>query len=48
MLIFLSVLMVALLVWMIVCDIRQGRDTKAKLDELEKIVKEIEEKMREE
>ena len=46
MLIFLSLVMVALLVWMPFSDIKQTRDTKTKLEELERLVKAVEKKMK--
>lgn len=50
MLIFLSVSMVALLVWMVLCEIRRGREIKTKLDKQNRIAdsirKGIEETMR--
>lgn len=48
MLIFISAVMVILLVWMVLCEMKRDRDTKAKLDGLERIVERIEEKMKKE
>jgi len=43
--IFVSVFMVAVLVGMVLYEMKRDRDTRTKLDELEAVVKRIEEKM---
>lgn len=45
MFIFVSVFMVAVLVGMVLYEMKRDRDTRTKLDELEAVVKRIEEKM---